>query len=776
MIRTLLLLYCFAAPALASYQSLTIPANASVKLAIPSGAPFTSMGNYRLSMRLHDWTVPISGSIPVFNSVNANIRVALFANNVLCGANYGADIENEYSNWECVNISGMNDVVLRLQRFGATYPSDGASAGSGSTVFEVQNLANGQMLTSYCGYDSVGGNQFPCPISAATPTSDAGSATFGGTASYSLAWLKWFGTTVPPGSPLENESTPADLADFRFEGNYTNQGTAGYAVTLGTQSGSPSFTASRVEPPNCYVQRQIFRAGQAAQLANYSYALDTSGTIKYLWQQLSGPTRLSWSAQNTAQPAITGGVFGSYILQLTLTDGTGHTSACSIKDGFVATDLNGVQVNANPLVDLLLGPQIQLGKNPWGWYDDRHLGEAAIQIPNLVTYYNGASQYWNVPGPGTITTTNNSYIITGSGTSFTTTFCQGPASPTLAKPAAKIIIWYPQAALPAGTGRRVMYVASCQSDTQLTLASGNGTWNAAGQLSQGSGWNYTYTDDTQDSAWISNSAAPNFYDAVAAFYSLYYRSGIDDYLNAARTLADNFWQYRMDSGRNYLYGENFSTFPRNHSLLGMVLRAFDGRPDMWSGLELVFASATNTFHAYIQAYGPWKQNGLPGDPREYGYLLAEVGYCALTGSNATMAASCRSELAEVINNGFTSARDAVTGEWWDTLYYQGSGGGSTYDSWNSRTSVSLTNGSTTATCVDGIGTCSWNSAMLINNINGTNYTTPWWFTNNPAVAPTSNRDGDSVAYYPIFVDSHHLTLHDMNGNPAPYQGSTGSHG
>src|ERR1035438_2929507 len=206
MIRTLLLLYCFAAPALASYQSLTIPANASVKLAIPSGAPFTLMGNYRLSMRLHDWTVPISGSIPVFNSVNANIRVALFANNVLCGANYGADIENEYSNWECVNISGMNDVVLRLQRFGATYPSDGASAGSGSTVFEVQNLANGQMLTSYCGYDSVGGNQFPCPISAATPTSDAGSATFGGTASYSLAWLKWFGTTVPPGSPLENES------------------------------------------------------------------------------------------------------------------------------------------------------------------------------------------------------------------------------------------------------------------------------------------------------------------------------------------------------------------------------------------------------------------------------------------------------------------------------------------------------------------------------------------------------------------------------------------
>jgi len=50
-----------------------------------------------------------------------------------------------------------------------------------------------------------------------------------------------------------------------------------------------------------------------------------------------------------------------------------------------------------------------------------------------------------------------------------------------------------------------------------------------------------------------NAAPVNYYDNVAAFYALYYRSGIIDYLNAARKLADRFWECpEIDRGESYV--------------------------------------------------------------------------------------------------------------------------------------------------------------------------------------------------------------------------------
>jgi len=423
-----------AIPAWGAYQSLTVPASASVRLTTPAVAPFTSLGDFRLAMRLHDWTVPASGNVPIFNSVNTNIRVALFPNSILCSAIYGNDQASQYSNWQCVDVTGLNDVVLRYQRFGNTYPSDGVGTAMGSLLMEVQNGITGQMLPqAHCQYNSVSGNQFACPIKTPANTPENGASTFGGGGQFSLAWLKWSSVTVPPCSPMEQETSPADLADFRFEGNYSNQGTGGYAVTMAANSGSPSFTGSAVHPPLCYLQSQVFRAGNPAQLANYSYALNGGGPLTYQWQQLSGPTRLKWSSQSAAQPTVTGAVFGSYVLQLTLTDGSGAHSTCTVKDGFVASDNNGVVTNANPMVDVLLGPQIQLGKNPWSWFDDRHVAEGVIQAANLQPGVYYGNDYWNVSGAGTITVTNNSATVTGVGTSFTTTFCQGPGNPATPK-------------------------------------------------------------------------------------------------------------------------------------------------------------------------------------------------------------------------------------------------------------------------------------------------------------------------------------------------------
>jgi hypothetical protein len=50
-----------------------------------------------------------------------------------------------------------------------------------------------------------------------------------------------------------------------------------------------------------------------------------------------------------------------------------------------------------------------------------------------------------------------------------------------------------------------------------------------------------YANPDSELAWLYTPAPANYYDNVAGFYALYYRSGIDDYLVAARKLADRFW-------------------------------------------------------------------------------------------------------------------------------------------------------------------------------------------------------------------------------------------
>ena len=93
-----------------------------------------------------------------------------------------------------------------------------------------------------------------------------------------------------------------------------------------------------------------------------------------------------------------------------------------------------------------------------------------------------------------------------------------------------------------------MNVTECVSDTEITSQR---AWED--DIADGAGleWQYAiYNTALDDGAWYYQNEAPNYYDNVAAYYALYYRSGIDDYLTAARTLADRFWTApTMDRGQ-----------------------------------------------------------------------------------------------------------------------------------------------------------------------------------------------------------------------------------
>jgi len=518
--------------------------------------------------------------------------------------------------------------------------------------------------------------------------------------------------------------------------------------------GIVSYIPTPTYPPVCNAgNEQAFQAAYVGSLnGSGSSPLDGGATLSYLWQQLSGPAVI-WSSVTSAQPAISGLTPGSsYTFQLTVTDGSGHSSVCTVNDGAVKTDDNGLVITNNPAVDTLLGPMAQYGANSWPWFDNRHKADADVQIANMDPYY-GA--WWDIADAGTVTVTTNSEIVTGVGTKFTTTFCNGASDPTTPN-GTLIVVWYPTGnpLVPGELGHRMESITSCQSDTQLTLYR---DW--APDVAAGSGLNYA--DSSNYGTWAYNAAPANYYDNVAAFYALYYRSGIVDYLNAARKLADRFWECpEVDRGESYVVSDNVThqNWPsRSSSVMGLVLRALDGRPDMWPGLDKLIGYF-GTYYLQPSSYG---SNALPSvwDVRETAYALASISYCALYDPNPTSMSTCQGWVNSAILNYFTQARFPDGS--WRTL-------SADYYSWvtpgtsGPTTSVTLTKGST---AVVGNGTA-WTSSEFASNAG---MPVAIWFLNSTAY-PKSNADGDSTFYTPAYVDGTHLML------DRPYEGTTGTHG
>jgi hypothetical protein len=577
-----------------AYSSLVVgPGVHSAQMRVPAVAPFTSLGDYRVEFRIHDWSVPATTRIVSWGSTYGSgpfLEIRITSAGEVCAGNFVDNLTTR-GQFQCANVTGRTDILVRVQRFGSL-PTEVGTVGS----FRLEAWdVDGTPIPSYCGINGLNtGALTGCPMKEARTKDWSGQVGFIGNpltaAPFSLAWLKWHSTTVAPGSPFPQETAPADLADWRFEGNLTDQGTGGYAVTIGPFNPEPVYGASRAHPPACGAgNTKTFRAGYSAQLdGSGSQALNGNPSLSYFWQQLSGPTNALWaSGREAARPWVRGTSFGSYVFQLTVTDSGGQSSTCTVKHGFVATDSNDVVITGNPAADTLLGPMIRFGANPWPWADDRHKAQGDMQAANLDVHF---PAWWDVAAAGTIAFTTGSTMVTGAGTAFTTDFCQGPGNPAAAKSGAQINVWYPNSSL-QGRGVRMHAVASCQSDTQLTLSTAWGN-DAADCPSGGCG----YALWGSDSVWSWNAAPANFYDAVAAFYALYYRTGIDDYLIAARTLADRFWVHELDSGTvcagkngmgGCIYNQRWA--PRNIALLGMVLRALDGRPDMWDGLHTMIA-------------------------------------------------------------------------------------------------------------------------------------------------------------------------------------------
>ncbi len=203
-----------------------------------------------------------------------------------------------------------------------------------------------------------------------------------------------------------------------------------------------------------------------------------------------------------------------------------------------------------------------------------------------------------------------------------------------------------------GTGRVLNYMTSVQDDTHLNLGSyflppvGKST-NIQYSLPEpeelGTYWNYI--------GQPSNNL--DYYDDVLALYRVYYRTGIDTYLSQARTLADNWWKF--GAGHGYAVSA-----PRAIGLLGMIARALDGRPDMWSGIDYTLNYPWPPVQMFdVKTPQPV---GTTLDGREIGYMTRFVLRAAALMPGADKHVLYCGKLHNVVANWWVSTQDDL-GQW-----------------------------------------------------------------------------------------------------------------
>lgn len=403
---------------------------------------------------------------------------------------------------------------------------------------------------------------------------------------------------------------------------------------------------------------------QQVALVGTSIQLDASGSsgsgaLTYVWSA-AAPTEpgapdnhllVNFSSTTAQKPTISGTfVFGPLNFHLVVTDMNGSTS-CDVHDGAVKAGANGVVIETDPTINLLLGPQTVMNRscdvsscagssvtNPWSWPDQLQFGYAkqAFAIENMIPSPNAANvgfvKDWETAETGTCTFTNGSTTVSCSGTNLGASFgCTAPCSPSQY---GFIIVWYcisgsvPTCFNSVDTSGRRYFGFTLVSNTSGTLSSG---WPLATCTNCNfSKWISGNSDPTHPQSWFGGSTNNNYYDMAKLQYATYHRTGIEDFLQTARWFADAWWNNPYIDKFTYV-----NTSPRIQSMEGIVERMLDeesfGSSLKRTNLESWCDTRVNT----IVSAASGLPVGTQSDLREESYDMWQLAMCAIFHSNAT---------------------------------------------------------------------------------------------------------------------------------------------
>ena len=648
-----------------------------------------------------------------------------------------------------VVIGTPSDIMVKITR-DLAYSIDRAEVFNtqtggliGTCNFNITGLASGSAIAG--NGIQLGGN---------------GAASLGG----NVAFMRWDNTITAPGqTPFTGQSAAANIADYEFDGALgskidTNRG--GYRGQ--NLSGTLTYANTPAYSPSCNAgfQQTVQPGGTLTIDGSASFPLDGGAALTFAWTYFTGTDGVNQNPTITnassATTTVTGlNTFGSADFQLVVTDGSMQSTTCTIHDGVVPI-LSGTTATVDmaaegrtPAQIAIAGPLPVFGKNTWPWIDNRMVAEVNLQAGNLTNYY---TPYWRTFAAGTVSLSNGSATVVGTGTAFQALFCGGGTSPVNQ---AQFMWSY------AGTDNITHYteirVASCTDDTHLVLASAYPASPAFPwpSCSPCSGLSYREVDlvtVTAAATWLYNAAPGNYYDNVMAFKTCYWRSGFDTCYTWANTAA-TYWLELPNIDYFYnlgpFYGNPAPQFlepGRTDAPAGIILQEQDGHPELLPGLEQLWSLAL---------YELTLENSLSFDTRDASYFLSWASMCALIDPSyvdAHTGASCVTNIQNSLPIWTTAIKDANTVGFRDFAWLGAAAGTSITSILGGAGSVSVTNGSKTVT---GAGTA-WSSiaSSLVNNV-------IWIFDAPAGTLPADNTHGDPVPYFIQSVNSDtSLTLYN----------------
>lgn len=471
-----------------------------------------------------------------------------------------------------------------------------------------------------------------------------------------LHFLRWCSGVVASGTPIQVTAATSGCVGYG-DWELDNNGTDASAAAMNVTFSSPTYNSTANYSPSCSAGGDAsssagssFKIGETGQLdGTGSVALREGATFTYLWSQTTSQTSVI-SSTTAGAPTFTtaSAAFGPINFHLVVDDGTDNAS-CDVYHGLVSVNASNVITSTDATVEKILLPQIWFGHNPWPAYDDwqrtwaNHFG--ALQ----------ASPTWDDDWmdalTGTISVTNGSAVVTGTGTSFLSSpFCPSGAGAGAGDNSNNFVVWYPRG---DGTyGKRSYGVATCTSNTSITLTRTYTTSANASGLS--------YSKFANVAGWAGGAGNINYYDAVMAFYGLYFRTGIQVYRDFARALADRWWTMPfIDEGYACRTPDGFACFsPRQWSFTGLILRALDGRSDMWALLRgyMNGSSANSPVYHYV-SYAVAGNIPLL-DTREDAYRSSQIALMGIADPDGTSAASFQTVLAATVVPYWAALQDA----------------------------------------------------------------------------------------------------------------------
>jgi len=212
--------------------------------------------------------------------------------------------------------------------------------------------------------DPTPANQSPVAVAGTNQTTSATGVALDGSASYdpdgTITKYNWQQTSGAGGVTINGAGTATPSISGLTTGVYTfmltvtdNAGATGSSSVTITVTLNNSLTAV---PGN---DTTVYFPNANAAVLNGSGSYDPGGAITgYTWSQVSGPTNVAISGNNTAVGAVSGLAIGDYIFQLTVTSNSGASSSATmtvhVKDNERTTATSKLYPNPVPLGQQLI--------------------------------------------------------------------------------------------------------------------------------------------------------------------------------------------------------------------------------------------------------------------------------------------------------------------------------------------------------------------------------------------------------------------------------------